>query len=589
MVIQLVAIGTWVPFERAKALAELYEVDTILAPILEYVKGDESPPLAPKHATTASARPRKPREARVRKKTKQFDDDGSDVDTPKSAARELTHSEAVPKRLKTTKHKSAKRAMASEHEADTEATDDDDGNVAGASADPMDYEYHSKSYAHRLLQYFMSNKTNIPSLLNRPPHDLDINVIIDDEGHTSLHWAAAMARIKIVKLLIENGADIYRVNYSGQTALMRSVLFSNNFDLKTFDSLLDLLGTTIFNIDKKDQTVFHHIAAMSDWKGKIYASRYYMESMINKFKSNQSELISILNVQDINGDTALTIAAKIGNRRLVKLLIDAGASTEVTNEEGMTPKDYFGDIDHIMTVRHGSASPGTSSPQSETNENELDTKELIRTKIEAMFNNMTNNEDSAPSISEAFDEFAESYEKDLVNKERLLDKKKIELSLYIKRLDETKRILDSAGLSDEDENIKIFMEQVKRQTEQVHEKYRKWVAYSQKQNVALLEERFQNNENPPSPPQQYTIEELEATAHKLAEELKHAQSSRKENMEKLVELRCSIPPKKYQDYKRLISTSCNVPYENVDMMLEPLLVTFEVDNTEQKDTMSTQS
>lgn len=61
-------LGTWVPFERGVALAEHYHVDAILRPIFDYVKGDVSPPLAPKHVTAASSRPRKPRTTEPKRK-----------------------------------------------------------------------------------------------------------------------------------------------------------------------------------------------------------------------------------------------------------------------------------------------------------------------------------------------------------------------------------------------------------------------------------------------------------------------------------------------------------------------------------------
>jgi ankyrin repeat protein len=630
-------VGTWVPFERGKALAELYEVDADLAPILQFVKGNESPPLAPKHVTAASTKPRKSRETRTRKRPKHFDDDLSDIETssqnstPRLAeATAFKHEDAIgssplnnkrSRVTKATKDKSSKsytkverkskhidyedddgEADMEEDDDDEEEDDDDDNddndddndndndiqedNISHnrVGTDMMEYEQNGRPYAQRLLQYFMSDKASISSLFTRPPRDLDLNVIIDDEGHTSLHWAAAMARIKIVKLIIENGADMYRVNYKGQTALMRSVLFTNNFDLRTFDSLLDLLRTTIFNIDKKDQTVFHHTAAMSDWKGKIYASRYYMECLINKLKNNQSELISILNVQDTNGDTALTIAAKIGNRRLIKMLIEAGASTEIVNEEGMTPKDYFGDIEKSLTARtlSPSAVPTSASSPSEadgsTIMNEADTRELLRARIDAMFKNVTSESSNTPPISEAFDDFAESYERDLATREKILDKKKIELDLYTKRLEETKRVVESINLGEDEAKINLIMQQVEDQVAALETKLRNWYQYSQKQHLLLLEEQ-QNKEDqeekPPSPPHQHTLQELEASAVKLNEELNTLKQARKRHIEILIELHCRLPPKKYQEYKRLISTSCNVAYENVDLMLAPLLASFD--------------
>lgn len=582
--------------------------------------------------TAAHTKPRKPREARSRKRKSQFQDDLSDIETSSlgstprlaEAATAFKQEDGISssplnnkrsRATKATKDKPSKlqqkkikhidyvegdgEADMEEDEKDKHADDGGNGGNDGiidcgtikdesarnkTTTDKMEYEQSGGPYAQRLLQYFMSDKTSISSLFTRPPSDLDLNVILDDEGHTSLHWAAAMARIKIVKLIIENGADMYRVNYKGQTALMRSVLFTNNFDLKTFDSLLDLLRTTIFNIDKKDQTVFHHTAAMSDWKGKIYASRYYMECLINKLKNNQSELISILNVQDTNGDTALTIAAKIGNRRLIKMLIEAGASTEIANEEGMTPKDYFGDIEKSLIARtvSPSAVPTSASSPSEADgsaiTNEADARELIRARIDTMFKNVTSDPINTQPISEVFDDFAESYEKDLIHREKIIEKKKIELSLYRKRLEETKRVVKSIDLGRDDAEINKIMQQVQERGAVLENKLRCCFQYSQMHHLSILEQEYkqkEEEEKPPSPPHQHTLQELEATAIKLKDELNILQETRKQHLESLIELHCRLSPKKYQEYKRLISTSCNVAYENVDLMLAPLLASFD--------------
>ncbi|OAD01647.1 apses-type HTH transcription regulator, partial [Mucor lusitanicus CBS 277.49] len=301
--------GTWVPFERGVALAEHYHVDTILRPIFDYVRGDVSPPLAPKHVTAASSRPRKPRNTEPKRKKvivkRMLTEEDMDID--------LSYH-----------HDFNNAAFTEQFFADNVHNNSSSSNNNNKRPRPLDNfadhdmdMAHDRSYAQKLLQYFISDDNGIPAILLRPPADLDVNVIIDDEGHTSLHWAAAMGRLKLVSILIDLGADIYRVNYKGQTALMRSVLFTNNFDAKSFLFLIDMLKKTIFNIDKKDQTVFHHVAATASWKGKVHASRYYMECLIETLANNQSELISILNVQDVYGDTALSIAARIGNKKLV--------------------------------------------------------------------------------------------------------------------------------------------------------------------------------------------------------------------------------------------------------------------------------
>ncbi|KAF9538949.1 hypothetical protein EC957_006009 [Mortierella hygrophila] len=227
-------------------------------------------------------------------------------------------------------------------------------------------------HAEMLLEYFISDSPGLPTLLTQPPSDLDANVVIDEEGHTALHWAAAMAKPDVIRLLIQLGADTYRVNTDGQTALMRSVLFSNNFEQKEFITLLELLQKSIFTIDKDDQTVFHHVAITAGQRGKIHAARYYLECLLAKLANHPSELASIINVQDREGDTALTIAArlKVGGKKVVKMLLDAGADAKIRNHLGKNAEDYVEETEQaISSAVASTASAGAAAAAASVNTN----------------------------------------------------------------------------------------------------------------------------------------------------------------------------------------------------------------------------
>ncbi|KAF8924344.1 hypothetical protein BGZ58_001896 [Dissophora ornata] len=242
--------------------------------------------------------------------------------------------------------------------SDTGAWQSDRASNAGMAPS----ESNQSHYADILLNYFVSDSSSPPSILINPPPDLDFDLIIDEEGHTPLHWAVAMARTKIVKLLVQHGADIYRVNNQGQTALMRSVLFTNNFDMKTFPSLLEILQKTIFTIDKNDQTVFHHVAVTAGMRGKVHASRYYMECLLDKLAQHPQELSSIINVQDAVGDTALIIAARIANKKVVRLLLDAGADPKIRNKSGRNADEFLQDPDFYAGGSSSSSLPPPPLP-----------------------------------------------------------------------------------------------------------------------------------------------------------------------------------------------------------------------------------
>jgi len=68
----------------------------------------------------------------------------------------------------------------------------------------------SRGERHRaaLMAMFLNeNPLSVPEFLisPHPPADLDVNIVIDDQGHTCLHWAAALARIDILRLLLAKG------------------------------------------------------------------------------------------------------------------------------------------------------------------------------------------------------------------------------------------------------------------------------------------------------------------------------------------------------------------------------------------------
>lgn len=564
------------PFERGVELAKQYNVEDLLKPLLDFVPGGESPPIAPKHVTAATYRPRKAPQTRIRRAAK-HDLEGSDIETSShydelESDTSLRAAEIPSSRSPSPMVRSGTDDRLHPGQRTPKRAKRQIRNLEDVSRDASQL-FSGMPYAQTLLQHFISGNVEIPPLLLHPPRDLDVNVIIDEEGHTSLHWAAAMGHLQTVKALIDLNADIYRVNYKGQTALMRSVLFTNNYDKKTFLQLLDMLQKTIFNIDKKDQTVFHHIAATASWKGKVQASRYYMECLIEKLARHRSELISLLNVQDVFGDTALTIAARIGNKKLLRLLIDAGASTEIANEEGMTAQDYLLEVERAGRLTHDDV----DSPISATSTGEHAARARLRSKIDSLLKSITENEPPVPSVSQLFDGFAGSYERDLTQKEQAVKEKKIDLELARKRLTEAQRLLTQIRYEPR------TLENNEAMADQLEQRFRKLMKYGQKMKLEesikrelarlqMEEEQGTSKEN-----QDISPDADQRALHELSEELVTLQEERRELEEEFIRLKSQSPGKRYQDYKRLISMCCNVAYEDVDSMLSPLLASFNAD------------
>ncbi|KAI1413951.1 apses-domain-containing protein [Hypoxylon sp. FL1857] len=191
---------------------------------------------------------------------------------------------------------------------------------------------------------------------------LDLDAPVDKSSHTALHWAATLARMPLLRTLISAGANPYRVNSLGETALMRAAAVTNNSDQNSFTELLDVLGATIEVRDNKGRTVLHHIAVSSAVKGRSHSSKFYLENLLewvvrqgsapssqntaaNGSSSQQKMGIGrfmseIVNAQDKSGDTALNIAARICNRSIISQLLEVGADPSIPNNAGLRPVDF---------------------------------------------------------------------------------------------------------------------------------------------------------------------------------------------------------------------------------------------------------
>lgn len=232
-----------------------------------------------------------------------------------------------------------------------------------------------------------------PALLRVSGEDLDIP--IDNAAHTALHWAATLARASLLRALITKGASIYRLNGGGETALIRAALTTNNLDQGSFPELLELLGPTIEIRDGRGRTVLHHIAVSSAVKGRGSACRYYLESLLefvvrqgSAANSQQNSFLEptvappaksiglakfmaeIVNAVDMAGDTALNLAAKIGNKSIIQQLLEVGANPTIPNRAGLKPTDFgVGGNPDVMELQHsGQAAKAEKHPVSKVAE-----------------------------------------------------------------------------------------------------------------------------------------------------------------------------------------------------------------------------
>ena len=188
---------------------------------------------------------------------------------------------------------------------------------------------------------------------------------IDGSCNTALHWAATLARIPLVRKLLEKGFNMRRTNSGGETALIAACQARNNLDQSSFPALLELLGPSIEVRDGRGRTLLHHIAVSSAMKGRAAVGKYYLESLLEYVVRQGSTAQSasfdgvngagrpptnpmtlarfmseIVNAQDKAGDTALNLAARTSTTTIIDQLIEVGADPHIGNRGGLAPVDF---------------------------------------------------------------------------------------------------------------------------------------------------------------------------------------------------------------------------------------------------------
>ncbi|KAM3161430.1 Transcriptional regulator swi6 [Lachancea thermotolerans] len=191
-----------------------------------------------------------------------------------------------------------------------------------------------------------------------PQTRLNLDIPIDEHGNTSLHWLCSIANVRLTKDLIRTGADRLLGDMSGESALVKAVKSVNNYDSGTFEELLDYLYPCLILLDEMGRTVLHHIVITSGMPGCASAAKYYLDILMGWIVKKQAREVAgdadiimttvdlkwfinhVLNARDINGDTCLNIASRLGNVSIVEALLDYGADPRISNNSGLRPVDF---------------------------------------------------------------------------------------------------------------------------------------------------------------------------------------------------------------------------------------------------------
>lgn len=202
--------------------------------------------------------------------------------------------------------------------------------------------------------------TSHPAFTQLSPQDLSIP--LDASANTALHWATTLSRIQLLRMLIQKGANIYRGNVAGHSALISAVLVNNCWERSSFPEVLELLSPLIEIRDHQGRTILHHIAVSCGIKGRAPSSKYYLEALLEflvrsvktqaaakdnsegqdrpKQATLMSFLTNIVNAKDKLGNTALNLVARIGNRSIIQQLLEIKADPNIPNYKGVSARDF---------------------------------------------------------------------------------------------------------------------------------------------------------------------------------------------------------------------------------------------------------
>ncbi|KAI8918455.1 hypothetical protein DFJ77DRAFT_428201 [Powellomyces hirtus] len=560
--------GTWVPFERGVQLALQYGVDRLLQPLFNFAfpapgRSDHTPTKEQVYAANRDLLKQR----------------------SSGSAGQTKGREDVRKKRPTTRP--TKRMV--ELVDGTDPMDEDSVEAVGESPSGANkrqkgdgysevmMETNAEKYRAMLMAMFVhEDPLYIPDILSGTtlPSDLNLDIVIDEQGHTSLHWAAALARINVVRVLLQKGADMRSVNNDGETALIRAVRVTNNYDTQTFPELLDLLHPMIHLVDSKNRTVLHHIAATAGLEGRVAASRYYVECFLEWVARHGGNFSSIVDVQDNAGDTALNVAARIGNRNLVEQLMDVGADATIENKAGLRPMDFgfediFGSSRHMHLESTGEADRSAEG-----------TSRVVFPSIR------TDEEDAALALSAMVDEMSTTFTDEMKIKGEQLEEVRNQLRQVTKELADVRK--QNHLLRRENQQLPEMVQRIKNLEtclgEEMALEYRNdasgssntpggMVSYLSHDSTTDLHhtglrESSASSTAPPSPKQH----ELHALRRTLSEKEQLERTLRSE----IIRLRSSSG-KSELSCKKIIAACCHVPVEHVDDLLNPLLQAVESD------------
>ena len=161
--------------------------------------------------------------------------------------------------------------------------------------------------------------------------------VSNDKGVTALHYASFIGNIKIIELLIKNGANsdikttrgLNIIHYSAQGNKPNSLMY---FYIKFKDDNIESLKKLIKEEDKGGSTPLHWAAYSNAEDALMYLIN------LDIFK-NENERQEFINKKDKQGYTPLHLSVTSKSRRIVMKLLQSGAKIDIEDEKHRKPLD----------------------------------------------------------------------------------------------------------------------------------------------------------------------------------------------------------------------------------------------------------
>ena len=223
----------------------------------------------------------------------------------------------------------------SSHLLENNSNNNDDNTI-----EPLNAEDYKEALLSVLATESPTEQTNqLISNLYYPPQNFDINFLIDDQGHTSLHWATALANLPLIRLLLDLGANTTIYNNLGINCVTKAVFYNNCYKQKVFGDVIKLLKECLITPDMNRRLPIHYLVELSVNPSKDQTViSYYIEVILDTLSKENPELLkSCLDFQDSLGNTSLHLAALNLNVTLWNKLSSLGAAMDISNSDGETP------------------------------------------------------------------------------------------------------------------------------------------------------------------------------------------------------------------------------------------------------------